>query len=91
MHIGTGHAVELPAAAFERRRRATPYGWPLTNVVPDGIGRDDLMAGHQSNHVTVGYVDEARLRDATRAFVTQAVTQNMTMYVAGEPNGWIAA
>jgi hypothetical protein len=90
MHIGTGHAVELPAAEFERRRRATTYEWPLMNVVLDGIGRDDLMAGHQSNHITVAYVDEAQLRDVTRAFVAQAVTQNMTVYVAGEPAGWIA-
>jgi hypothetical protein len=90
MHIGTGHAVELPAAEFERRRRATTYEWPLMNVVLDGVGRDDLMAGHQSNHVTVAYVDEAQLRDVTRAFVAQALTQNITVFVAGEPNEWLA-
>ena len=32
MHIGTGHAVQLPAAAFERRARATPHEWPLLNL-----------------------------------------------------------
>ena len=72
MHVGTGHAVELPAAEFERRRRATTYEWPLMNCVLDGVGRDDLMAGHQSNHITVAYVDEAELQDVTRAFVAQA-------------------
>jgi hypothetical protein len=35
MHVGTGHAVELPAAEFERRRRATTYEWPMMNVVLD--------------------------------------------------------
>ena len=84
MHIGTGHAVELPAAEFERRRRATTYEWPLMNVVLDGVGRDDLMAGHQSNHITVAYVDEANLLDVTRAFVAQALTQNITVFAAGE-------
>jgi hypothetical protein len=91
MHIGTGHAVELPPAEFERRRRATTYEWPLMNVVLDGVGRDDLMAGHQSNHITVVYVDEAQLRDVTRAFVAQALTQNITVFVAGEPIEWLAA
>ncbi|MDR3538943.1 MAG: hypothetical protein P4L71_20785 [Acetobacteraceae bacterium] len=91
LHIGTGHAVELPAEEFERRRRATTYEWPLMNVVLDGVGRDDLMAGHQSNHITVAYVEEAQLHDVTRAFVAQALTQNMTVCVAGEPGEWLAA
>jgi hypothetical protein len=91
MHIGTGHAVELPTAEFERRRRATTYQWPLMNVVLDGVGRDDLMAGHQSNHITVAYVDEVLLRDVTRAFVAQTLTQNINVHVAGEPIQWLAA
>jgi len=84
LHVGTGHAVELPEAEFERRRRATTYQWPLMNVVLDGIGRDDLMAGHQSNHITVAYVDEAMLPDVTRAFVAQALTQNIKVMAAGD-------
>ena len=91
MHIGTGHAVELPRAEFERRRHATTYEWPLMNVVLDGVGRDDLMAGHQSNHITVAYVDETQLRDVVRAFVVQALTQNIKVFVAGEPNQWLGA
>ncbi len=91
MHIGTGHAVALPSQEFERRRRATTYEWPLMNVVLDGVGRDDLMAGHQSNHITVAYVDEDQLRDVTRAFVAQALTQNISVFVAGEPFQWLTA
>lgn len=83
LHIGTGHAVELPAAEFERRRRATSYEWPLLNCVLDGVGRDDLMAGHQSNHITVAYVDAAHLDDVVRAFAAQALTQNMRVLAAG--------
>ena len=83
LHIGTGRAVELPAAEFERRRRATSYEWPLLNCVLDGVGRDDLMAGHQSNHITVAYVDAAHLDDVVRAFAAQALTQNMRVLVAG--------
>ena len=84
MHIGTGHAVELPSDEFERRRRATTYEWPLMNVVLDGVGRNDLMAGHQSNHVTVAYVDGDDLLDVARAFAAQALTQNITVFAAGE-------
>lgn len=83
MHIGTGTAVELPEAEFERRRRATNEEWPLLNAVLDGMGRDDLMAGHQSNHLTVAYVDEAVLAQVLQAFVTQALTQNIRVYAAG--------
>jgi hypothetical protein len=91
MHVGTGHAVELPPEEFDRRRRATTYEWPLMNVTLDGVARDDLMAGHQSNHVTVAYVDEAQLRDVSRAFVTQALTQGIAVSVAGDPAGWLPA
>lgn len=84
MHIGTGTAVELPAAEFERRRKATTYEWPLLNCVLDGVGRDDLMAGHQSNHITIAYVNEDKLQDVLRAFVAQAVTQNIKVSVAGD-------
>jgi L-fucose isomerase-like protein len=83
MHIGTGHAVELPAAEFERRRRATSWEWPLLNCVLDGISRDELMAGHQSNHITIAYVDAAAIDDVLRAFVAQALTQNMRPLAAG--------
>ena len=62
LHVGTGHAVELPAAEFERRRRATSWEWPLLNCVLDGVSRDQLMAGHQSNHITIAYVDEDAAR-----------------------------
>jgi hypothetical protein len=71
------------AAEFERRRRATTYEWPLLNCVLDGVGRDDLMAGHQSNHITIAYVDEDKLQDVLRAFVAQAITQNIKVLVAG--------
>ena len=84
MHIGTGTAVELPPAEFERRRKATTYEWPLLNCSLDGVGRDDLMAGHQSNHITVAYVDEDKLQDVLRAFVAQAVTQGIQVSVAGD-------
>ncbi|SDQ86646.1 signal transduction protein [Pseudovibrio sp. Tun.PSC04-5.I4] len=84
MHIGTGHAVELPEDEFERRRKATTYEWPLMNCTLDGINRDELMAGHQSNHITVAYVPDNKLQDVLRAFVAQALTQGISVQIAGE-------
>jgi hypothetical protein len=84
MHIGTGTAVELPEAEFERRRKATNYEWPLLNAVLDGITRDDLMAGHQSNHLTLAYVEESVLAEVVQAFVAQALTQNIKVFIAGD-------
>ncbi len=76
--------MELPEAEFERRRRATNYEWPLLNAVLDGVSRDDLMAGHQSNHLTIAYVEEAMLTEVLKAFVAQALTQNIRVYAAGD-------
>lgn len=89
LHVGTGRAVELPAPEFERRRRATTYEWPLMNCALDGVGRDDLMAGHQSNHITVAYVDEAEIKDVVRALVAQALTQNIKVFAAGDAGHWL--
>jgi len=84
MHIGTGHGVELPAAEFERRRQATNPEWPLLNAVLDGVNRNDLMAGHQSNHLSLAYVEEAQLASLVTAFVAQALTQGIRVYAAGD-------
>lgn len=84
LHVGTGRAIELPEAEFERRRRATSYEWPLLNATLDGVSRDQLMAAHQSNHIAIAYVDEDKLADVLRAFVAQALTQNIRVIVAGD-------
>lgn len=84
LHIGTGTAVELPQDEFERRRRATNYEWPLLNAVLDGVSRDDLMAGHQSNHLSLAYVEEEVLSEVLNAFIAQALTQNMKVFIAGD-------
>lgn len=85
MHIGTGVAKELPEDEFNRRLNATTKEWPLMNCVLHGMGRDDVMSGHQSNHITVAYVDDDKLAEVTKAFACMALTQNMRVILAGEP------
>ena len=83
MHIGLGRAVELPADEFERRRRATTAEWPLLNCTLDGVGQDDLMAGHQSNHLSIAYIPEDKAVEVSQAFLAQAVTQGIRVFAAG--------
>ncbi|MDR3494732.1 MAG: signal transduction protein [Ancalomicrobiaceae bacterium] len=84
LHVGTGTAVELPKQEFDRRLAATTKEWPLLNCVLDGVTRDQLMAAHQSNHISIAYVDEAHLADVVKAFVAQAITHTIDVYVAGD-------
>ena len=84
MHIGTGDAVELPAAEFQRRLDSTTAVWPLMNVKLHGIGRDELMAAHQSNHITVAYVESDKLEFVSRAFAAMALKQGMRVHIAGD-------
>ena len=42
------------------------------------------MAGHQSNHITVAYIDEDKLAFVLKAFVAQALTQGIQVKVAGD-------
>lgn len=84
LHVGTGQAIELPEEEWERRRRATSYEWPLLNATLDGVGRDQLMSAHQSNHIAIAYVDPDKLDFALNALIAQALTSNMRVFVAGD-------
>ncbi len=85
MHIGTGRAHELPEQEMRRRLEATTEVWPIMNVTLDGVSRDHLMAGHQSNHITVAYIPEQHLTNVARALVTMAITQGAHVHIAGDP------
>lgn len=85
LHIGTGMAFELPEAEYNRRLESTTPVWPLMNVTLDGVNRDELMAGHQSNHITVAYVPEEHLASVTTTLATMALTQGMKVQLAGKP------
>jgi hypothetical protein len=55
MDCGTGEVVELPKEEVEKRLAATNPQWPIANVHIAGYSRDQLMATHMSNHITIGY------------------------------------
>lgn len=61
--LGRGTVVELPAEETQRRLDATTPQWPLMHAVLHGVGRDQLMARHKANHVTVVYAPDSVTAD----------------------------
>ena len=57
--IGRGRVVELPREETERRWNITTPQWPVMHTVMYGVGRDQLMAQHKSNHIQVAYGPDA--------------------------------
>ena len=57
MDCGTGEVLELPEDDVKDRLKQTNEEWPIANVHIPGYGRDQLMATHMSNHITIGYGD----------------------------------
>lgn len=84
LHVGTGSAFELPDAEFQRRLDATTPEWPLMNVTLDGVTRDELMAGHQSNHITVAYVPAEQLPVVRDALAVMGQHLGMHVWLAGD-------
>jgi len=57
MDCGTGEVVELPEAEVQDRLDRTTPVWPIANVHIPGYDRNEIMATHMSNHITIGYGD----------------------------------
>jgi L-fucose isomerase, C-terminal domain len=57
--IGRGKVLELPEEETERRWNITTPQWPMMHAVTYGVGRDQLMAQHKSNHIQVVYAPDA--------------------------------
>ncbi|WP_229503545.1 fucose isomerase [Nesterenkonia sedimenti] len=54
--IGRATVVKLPASETRRRKEATNPEWPIMHVVLHGITRNQFMAQHKANHVSVAYL-----------------------------------
>jgi L-fucose isomerase-like protein len=65
--IGRARAIELPEAETQRRWRSTTPQWPIMHVILQGMSRDQFMARHHSNHVSVAYAPSALLADKVLA------------------------
>jgi L-fucose isomerase-like protein len=84
MDIGRGGVVELPEDETQRRWKATTEEWPLMHAVCYGVSRDDLMAKHKSNHITIHYAPDAEsANQAMFAKAAMAKEMGMKVYVCG--------
>jgi hypothetical protein len=61
--LGRGRVVELPIQETLRRWKETTPVWPIMHAVLNGVNRNQMMARHCSNHVTVTYAPDANLAD----------------------------
>ena len=68
--LGRGRALALPQDETSRRWRITTPQWPVMHALTYGVGRDQMMAQHKSNHIQVAYAPDAEA--ANRALVVKA-------------------
>jgi len=54
-----GEVVHLPQEETEERWKLTTPQWPVMHAILKGVGRDQMMARHQSNHIQVVYAPDA--------------------------------
>jgi len=57
--VGRGAAFDLPPEESNRIWEATTKEWPIMHAVTYGVTRDQMMAKHKSNHITVSYAPDA--------------------------------
>jgi hypothetical protein len=78
--IGRGGVVELPEEETQRRWESTTEEWPISHTILYGVSRDDLMAKHKSNHITIHYAPDAQTANQAM-FAKAAMAREMGMDV----------
>ncbi|MGO1385774.1 MAG: hypothetical protein ACTHWA_04780 [Arachnia sp.] len=68
--MGRATAVTLPQEETERRWAATNPEWPMMHAVFHGISRDQFMARHKANHLSVVYAPDTEIAD--KALIAKA-------------------
>ncbi len=80
LDIGRGAALDLPKSESRRRWDATTEQWPLMHALLYGVSRDQLMAKHKSNHITVSYAPDPESANAV-AYAKAAMARALGMKV----------
>jgi hypothetical protein len=84
--LGRATGVSLPPEETQRRLNCTNPEWPILNVTLHGVSRDQLMARHKSNHVTVAYAPSAEAADrALAAKATMLAELGVEVWLCGIP------
>jgi hypothetical protein len=61
--IGRAMAIALPEEETRRRWNQTTPQWPMMHVILHGVTRDQFMARHRANHVSVAYAPSREQAD----------------------------
>lgn len=65
--IGRATAIALPEEETKRRWSLTTPQWPMMHVIVHRVNRDQFMARHRANHVSVAYARTAEEADKVLA------------------------
>ncbi len=85
LDVGRGAALELPEAESRHRWDATTEQWPLMHALLYGVSRDQLMARHRSNHITVSYApDPESANSIAIAKAAMARALGMKVFLCGD-------
>jgi L-fucose isomerase-like protein len=57
--LGLAEVVRLPDEETNRRWEQVTPQWPILSVVLEGVSRDQFMARHRANHVSIAYAPDA--------------------------------
>ena len=61
--LGRGSVVELDDKETNRRWKETTPQWPMVNTILHGVDRDQLMARHRANHISLAYAPDPSSAD----------------------------
>jgi hypothetical protein len=72
LHIDMGLAkvITLPEEETRSRWNEVTSQWPMVSVVTEGVSRDQFMARHRANHVSIAYANSRE--EALRALAVKA-------------------
>lgn len=89
LHADMGRAtvVALPREETERRWQSTSPEWPIMHAVLHGVSRDQMMARHKANHLSVAYAPSAAQAD--KALAAKAAMLNkmgVAVHLCGQLN-----
>jgi L-fucose isomerase-like protein len=81
---GLAKVITLPHAETTRRWNEVTSQWPMLSVIIEGVSRDQFMARHRSNHVSIAYApihEEAKRALNVKAALVAAL--GVQVYVCG--------
>jgi hypothetical protein len=82
--LGRATAVALPPEETERRWQATTPQWPIMHAVLHGVTRDQMMARHKANHLSVAYAPSAEQADrALQAKAAMLAEMGLQVHLCG--------